>query len=443
MEKVREQLDLRKIPVYGLVPESASSAPSSPVEGQLWFDTSLTPKRLKYYTNGSWEFADQIGAELLANKDATNGYAGLVSGKVVIGQIPTGTTGGTVPFGNDARFSDQRTPTDNSVTSAKIVDGAIVAGDLNAALFDAADGTSSLRQLGYTSTKAMPGVARIDQISAPTATVSWNSQELTNLAAPTGPNSAARLTDVQTAQAGIDNKPSVRFSESTNRALTGLTVDGGTRTDGDRTLLTGQTTPSQNGPWIIHSGAWTRPVGETITSGAFWLVTEGTLAGTQWKVATADPIVLDTTSLSITQWGQGQTYTGTINRITIAANVIDIAATYVGQTSITTLGTITAGTWTGTAIAVANGGTGATDAPTARANLSAAGKYVATLTAFTAGVEKIVTHSLNTLDTVESFKDLADDKKTRLEVRTASVNTIGVTSAEDILTGVIRITVLG
>jgi len=39
---------------------------------------------------------------------------------------------------------------------------------------------------------------------------------------------------------------------------------------------------------------------------------------------------------------------GTINRITVTGgNTIDIASTYVGQTSITTLGTITTGTWTG------------------------------------------------------------------------------------------------
>jgi hypothetical protein len=54
---------------------------------------------------------------------------------------------------------------------------------------------------------------------------------------------------------------------------------------------------------------------------------------------------------------------GTSNRITStggATPVIDIDATYVGQSSITTLGTITSGTWTGTTIAVANGGTGIT-----------------------------------------------------------------------------------
>ena len=46
--------------------------------------------------------------------------------------------------------------------------------------------------------------------------------------------------------------------------------------------------------------------------------------------------------------------------------------TYTGASSITTLGTITTGTWTGTAIAVANGGTGAITNSGARTNLGLA-----------------------------------------------------------------------
>ena len=59
---------------------------------------------------------------------------------------------------------------------------------------------------------------------------------------------------------------------------------------------------------------------------------------------------------------------GTLNRITSTGGTtpqIDIAATYVGQTSITTLGTITTGTWTATTIAIANGGTSVTSVTTA------------------------------------------------------------------------------
>ena len=51
---------------------------------------------------------------------------------------------------------------------------------------------------------------------------------------------------------------------------------------------------------------------------------------------------------------------GTADKITVSANAITIASTYVGQTSITTLGTITTGTWNGSTIGVGSGGTGLT-----------------------------------------------------------------------------------
>ena len=49
---------------------------------------------------------------------------------------------------------------------------------------------------------------------------------------------------------------------------------------------------------------------------------------------------------------------GTADRITVNANDVDIASTYVGQTSITTLGTVATGTWSADTIAVNKGGTG-------------------------------------------------------------------------------------
>lgn len=56
--------------------------------------------------------------------------------------------------------------------------------------------------------------------------------------------------------------------------------------------------------------------------------------------------------------------TGTASRITVTpttgATVVDIDAAYVGQASITTVGTIGTGTWSATAIAATRGGTGQT-----------------------------------------------------------------------------------
>lgn len=53
---------------------------------------------------------------------------------------------------------------------------------------------------------------------------------------------------------------------------------------------------------------------------------------------------------------------GTNNRIDVSSGNIDIASTYIGQTSINTLGTITTGTWNGNTLGLLYGGTGATSA---------------------------------------------------------------------------------
>ncbi len=72
----------------------------------------------------------------------------------------------------------------------------------------------------------------------------------------------------------------------------------------------------------------------------------------------------------------GRTVTGTADRVTVtngdgvAGNpTLDIAAGYVGQASIVTVGTITTGTWNGTDVAVTAGGTGSSTAAGAVTNL--------------------------------------------------------------------------
>jgi hypothetical protein len=94
-------------------------------------------------------------------------------------------------------------------------------------------------------------------------------------------------------------------------------------------------------------------------------------------------------------FGLGGTLTvdGTVNRITSHVTgtagsptvTLDISGSYDGQTSINTLGTITAGTWNGTTIAINYGGTGLTTTPTNGQLLigNGSGYTLATLTAGT------------------------------------------------------------
>ena len=156
-----------------------------------------------------------------------------------------------------------------------------------------------------------------------------------------------------------------------------LVIDGQTLVATERVLIKDQAAALQNGIYTVTnvgsgSSNWvlTRSTdfdtGAELDSGSFVFVETGTSnADSGWVMTTDGTITIGTTSINWTQFskaadilaGDGLTKTGstidaigTSNRISVNGN-IDIDAAYVGQASITTVGTIGSGIWQGTAIA--------------------------------------------------------------------------------------------
>ena len=227
--------------------------------------------------------------------------------------------------------------------------------------------------------------SRLDQMAAPTGSVSLNSQKITNLATPTADSDAATKGYVDSVAQGLDPKQSVRTASTANIAtLSGLlTVDGITVVAGDRVLVKNQSTASQNGIYVASASTWSRATDMdawTEVPNAFVFVEEGsTQADTGWVCTSNAGGTIGTTAIDWAQFsgagtylaGDGLTLTGntfavggTTNRISVTADAVDISSNYVGQTSITTLGTIATGTWNATTISVSKGGTGLTTATT-------------------------------------------------------------------------------
>lgn len=442
------QQDFQRIPILGLVPESRSTAPSNPVEGQLYYDTGT--KRLFVYENGAWVLASQTGAELLSRKGQANGYPSLDTNTLIpIGQIPVtnvNTTSTTqVVRGDHVALSDQRVPTDGSVTGGpagtgvKLAQGTITDVNIAAANKDGAAATPSLRTLGFTATQALAGTTRLDQIATPTAAISAGSQEITNLGAPTAPTSAARLADVQAAQAGIDAKPSARAATTANITLTGTqTIDGVALVAGDRVLVKNQSTATQNGLYLVAAGAWTR-TSDTITANAFVFVEEGTAqADTQWVVTNNGAITLGTTALTFAQFGASLAYTNG-NGLALSGNQFSVLPDPIAGNPVS----VTAAGVKLTTVPVALGGTGATTAAAARTNLGAVTKYAADLAALVAGVELTVTHNLGTADVVPSFRTTADGNVLELAWRVVDANSIAVQADLAYAAAAVRAVVIG
>ena len=101
--------------------------------------------------------------------------------------------------------------------------------------------------------------------------------------------------------------------------------------------------------------------------GSTVFVTYGTTYGGKTFYVSTAPATLNTNAFAWTQVSAGSGFdtagdgltssgttvnvVGTTDRISVSADAVDIASGYVGQTSITTLGTVATGTWQGTAIA--------------------------------------------------------------------------------------------
>jgi hypothetical protein len=216
------------------------------------------------------------------------------------------------------------------------------------------------------------------------------------VAAPSNDLDAANKAYVDATRSGLDVKESVRVATTASVLLAsalenGDVIDGVTLATGNRVLVKNQGTASENGIYVVQAtGAAVRATdadtSAEVTSGMFTFVSEGTInADSGWVLSTNDTITLGTTGLTFVQFsgagqitaGAGLTKSGntldvggTADRITVNADSVDIASTYAGQSTITTLGTITTGTWNATDISVAAGGTNSSTASGARTNLA-------------------------------------------------------------------------
>jgi len=114
-----------------------------------------------------------------------------------------------------------------------------------------------------------------------------------------------------------------------------------------------------------HPILWNQFAGAGTYLGGDGLDLQGNIFSVKVKNTGGIEIVDDKLQLKDTLAGDGLTYSngvltinGTADRITVSADAVNIASTYVGQASITTLGTITTGEWTATVISPTHGGTG-------------------------------------------------------------------------------------
>ncbi len=357
----------------------------------------------------------------------------------------TGTDGSSAAFGNGGTvayvanklsvFAATTSSELAGVISDETGTGALVFANtptLVTPVLGAATATSVTATSGNLTIAAASGNNSINLTPTGTGTVDVGSKRITSVAEPTQATDAATKNYVDAVKTGLNVKDAVRAASTVALTATyanGTSGVGATLTNagtqaaftldsvalalGERVLIKNQATAFQNGIYTVTtvgtiSTNWVltratdfdnNPGGE-IEGGDFVFVQEGTAnADNGYVVTTNGTVTVGTTGIDWVQFsgagqitaGAGLTKTGntidavgTANRITINTDSIDIASTYVGQNTITTLGTIGTGVWQGTIVGPTYGGTGVnngTKTITLGGNFTTSGAFNTTLTA--------------------------------------------------------------
>jgi hypothetical protein len=367
MSKFLNNIDLNGNELRNVKLHNLGTAPSiSAAAGGIYFDTGSNT--IKYYSGGAWVTVANTGtlAQFAATTSAQ--LATLISDE-------TGT--GALVFANTPTFVTPILGTPQSVTLTNATGLPVATGisglGTGVATFLATPSSSNLASAVTDET----GSGALVFGTSPAITTSLTTGSTTFALVNTTATTVNFAGDATTVSIGAATGTT---TINNNTVVTGNLTVNGTTTTVNSTVVTVDDI-------LIELGAVTTPTDVTAEGGGINLLglTNKTLTwvGTNTAWTSSENFDLVT----------GKTYkingTNVLSGSTLGSGVT--------ASSLTSVGTITSGTWNGTTIAIANGGTGATSASGAKTNLGFTTKFAedigdGTATSFT------VTHGLASSD---------------------------------------------
>jgi hypothetical protein len=310
-------LDLVKNELRNAVVQNIGSAPSSPVKGQIWMDS--TNNILKWWDGTQWVSA--MGGAGAVPSDAVSTQA--------IGDAAAAGASTLYARGDHkhAMPAFGAATADTAFGSAK-ADGSAV----TLARADHIHGNPTHDAAAHS---AIP----LSALAVPTGALSLNSQLLTNVGTPVSGTDGANKNYVDTLVQGLDAKASVHAGTTVNIAnLAGgapNALDGITLAANDRVLVKDQSTTSQNGIYVVSTlgtgvnGTWTRATDMDAWAevpNAYTWVEMGTVnADTGW-VCISDPGgVIGTNGINWSQFSAAGSFSAGAGLLK-TGNVIDVVA---------------------------------------------------------------------------------------------------------------------
>lgn len=341
-------IDLNKNELQNAVIQNLATAPSAPYSGQIYYNTG--DNQLYIYNGTRWEVAGNA----------------VQSGSLASRPAATSVDAGTIYYATDNYlfyYSDgstwqQTNAFGNVVTETSYGQSS---GNGTSTNYARADHTHGTPALGTSTPNAIAGTtgsagsasvpSKEDHTHAftPASDLSMVGYKLTNVGTPSADGDAANKGYVDSVAQGLDIKASVEhgtaaalpnytFTTTAGGTLTAsangaLTLDGLAVSNGDRVLVKNETstaaayngiytvTASGDGsnPWVLTRSTDANTSAE-VTEGMFVFISMGnTLADTGWVLTTNNPITLNTTGLTFSQFSGAGTYTAS-NGVLLTGN---------------------------------------------------------------------------------------------------------------------------